>query len=266
MPWLWMGKRCVVLLHEARSLRICWASRTHESQETLLQVQVSEKTNEIPVAQALLPFLPLRGRVSTADALHTQRAFTQAVIDLRGDDRLTVKENQPTLYTDLQTYFSDPEASYEQEQTVDRHKGRVEVRQIRVTTSMNAYLACWPGLAQVAQLKRSVTTAGKRSEAVVYLITNLPPLQASPGRLLHLIRGHWRIENGLHYVRDVTFQEDRSQLRTGHAPQILAALRNLVITLIHRQGSTQIAVTRRWFAFHPEKALAVLLSSWAPSQ
>ena len=86
-------------------------------------------------------------------------------------------------------------------------------------------LSCWPGLAQVAQLKRSVTTALKRSEEVVYLITNLSPLQASPGRLLHLIRGHWSMENGLHYVRDVTFQEDRSPSRTGQAPQMLAALR-----------------------------------------
>lgn len=230
------------------------AFSTHASQETLLQVRVSEKTNEIPVAQALLPCLALPGRVYTADALHTQRAFTQTVVDLRGYYLLSVKENQPTLYTDLQTYFNDPEACYEQVQTIDRHKGRLEVRQIRVTTSMNAYLDCWPGLAQVAQLKRSVTTASKLREEVVYLITNLPPLQASPHRLLRLIRGHWRIENGLHYVRDVTFQEDRSHIRTGHAPQILAALRNLVITLIHRQGSSQIAVTRRWFAFHPEKA------------
>lgn len=233
---------------------------THASQETLLQVRVSEKTNEIPVAQALLPCLALPGRVYTADALHTQLAFTQAVVDLKSYYLLTVKENQPTLYTDLQTYFSDPAASFEQEQTTDRHKGRLEVRQIRVTTLMNSYLSRWPGLTQVAQLKRTVTIAGKRRVEVVYLITNLSPLQASPGRLLHLIRGHWSIENGLHYVRDVTFQEDRSHIRTGHAPQILAALRNLVITLIHRQGSTQIAVTRRWFAFHPEKALAVLLS------
>src|SRR5215469_18236737 len=81
------------------------------------------------------------------------------------------------------------------------------------------------GWRKLAQLKRSVTTAGKHSAEVVYLITNLPPLQASPGRLLHLIRGHSSIENGLHYVRDVTFQEDQSHIRTGHAPQILAALR-----------------------------------------
>ena len=171
-----------------------------------------------------------------------------------------MKENQPTLSTEVQTSFSDPAASSEQEQTIDRHKGRREVRQIRVTTLMNSYLSRWPGLTQVAQLKRSVTVALKRSEEVVYLITTLSPLHANPGRLLHLIGGHWSIENGLHDVRDVTFQEDRSHIRAGHAPQILAALRNLVITLIHRQGSIQIAVTRRWFAFHPEKALAVLLS------
>jgi predicted transposase YbfD/YdcC len=114
-------------------------------------VQVSEKTNEIPVAQALLPRLALPGRVSRADALHTQLAFTQTVVDLQGYYLLTVKENQPTLYTDLQTYFSDPEASFVQDQTIDRHKGRLEVRQIRVTTMMNAYLARWPGLAQVAR-------------------------------------------------------------------------------------------------------------------
>jgi hypothetical protein len=77
---------------------------------------------------------------------------------------------------------------------------------------MNGYLSRWPGLARVAQLKRTVKVALKQSEEVVYLITNLSPLQASPGRLLHLIRGHWKIEHGLHYVRDVTFQEDRSHI------------------------------------------------------
>ena len=99
---------------------------------------MSEKTNEIPVAQAILPCLDLHGRVYTADALHTQRAFKQAVVDLQGFYLLTVKENQPTLYDDLQTYFNDPEACCEQEQMIDRHKGRLEVRQIRVTTRMNA--------------------------------------------------------------------------------------------------------------------------------
>ena len=114
---------------------------------------------------------------------------------------------------------------------------------------------------QVAQLSRTVTVrrTGKITEEVVYLLTDLTPALASPGRLLELNRGHWGIENRLHYVRDVSFAEDRSRLRTGQAPQILAALRNLAITLIHRQGSTQIAASRRHFASHPAFAFNLLL-------
>jgi predicted transposase YbfD/YdcC len=170
-------------------------------------------------------------------------------------------KNQPTLYADLTTYFSDPLATYEQDSTCDYQRGRIERRSIKVTTQMNAYLSNWPHLAQVAQLIRTVTvrSRNKTTEEVVYLITDLPPTAASPGRLLDLVRGHWSIENSLHYVRDVTFGEDRSQLRSGNAPQIMAALRNLVITLIHRQGSDQIADSRRHFSYHPRHALKLLL-------
>jgi len=121
---------------------------------------------------------------------------------------------------------------------------------------------------QVAQLTRTVTVrrTGKITEEVVYLLTDLTPALASPGRLLELNRGHWGIENRLHYVRDVSFAEDRSRLRTGQAPQILAALRNLAITLIHRQGSTQIAASRRHFASYPAEALHLLLPRRSPQQ
>jgi predicted transposase YbfD/YdcC len=124
---------------------------------------------------------------------------------------------------------------------------------------MNTYLApSWPFVSQVAQLTRRVTKAGTTTAEVVYLITTLSPSQANPLRLLELNRGHWSIENCIHYVRDVSFGEDRSRLRTGHAPQILAALRNLTITLIHRSGSSHIRATRRHFASCPQQALALL--------
>jgi len=235
--------------------------RTHHSQETLLQVVVSEKTNEIPVAQALLPCLPVEGRVFTADALHTQKDFMLCVDALGGKTVLTVKNNQPTLYADLATYFADPHASFDQLSTLDQHRGRIEKRSIRVSTEMNSYLTDWPLIEQVAELTRTVTVrkTGKTSHEVVYLITPMTPLEASPQRLLELVRGHWSIENSSHYVRDVTFHEDRSRLRTGAAPQILAALRNLAITLIHRQGSSQIAAARRHFASHPLHAFRLLL-------
>jgi len=105
---------------------------------------------------------------------------------------------------------------------------------------------------------RSVTKAGKTTTEVVYLITTLAPSKASPQRLLELNRGHWSSENRSHSVRDVTFKQDRSRLRTGNAPQIIAALRNLAITLIHRFGSSQIKATRRHFASCPQQALALL--------
>ena len=145
-------------------------------------------------------------------------------------------------------------------------KGRKEVRHIQVTCALSGYLQPdWPGVAQVAQLTRTVTTkkTGKTSFEVVYIITTLSREQACPERLLELVRGHWSIENGSHHVRDVTFLEDRSRLRTGNAPQILAALRNLVITLIHREGSSQIASTRRSLSSHPERAFAWLHASQA---
>ncbi|HEY1353671.1 MAG TPA: ISAs1 family transposase [Ktedonobacteraceae bacterium] len=235
--------------------------RTHHSQETLVQVAVSEKTNEIPVAQALLPCLPLTGRVCTADALHTQKEFMQSVDALGGKTVLTVKNNQPTLYADLVTYFADPHASFIQDATLDLHRGRVETRAIRVSTEMNAYLKDWPLVQQVAELTRTVTVrkTGKTSQEVVYLMTPLTPTEADPQRLLAFVRGHWSIEHSSHSVRDVTFGEDRSRLRTGSAPQILAAFRNLALTLIHRCGSSQIAATRRHFASHPRHAFALLL-------
>jgi predicted transposase YbfD/YdcC len=235
--------------------------RTHQSQETLLQVVVSEKTNEIPVAQALLPCLPVEGRVFTADALHTQKDFMRCVDALGGKTVLTVKNNHPTLFADLTTYFADSHAAFLQCSTLDQHRGRIEKRSIRVSTEMNSYLTDWPLIEQVAELTRTVTVrkTGKTSQEVVYLITTLTPLEASPPRLLKLVRGHWSIENSSHYVRDVTFHEDRSHLRSGHAPQIMAALRNLVITLIHRSGSSQIAASRRHFASHPHLAFRFLL-------
>ena len=90
----------------------------------------------------------------------------------------------------------------------------------------------WPHLQQVCRLERQRVVKGKKQVAVSYAISSLPATDADARRLLSLSRGHWGIENRLHWVRDVTFDEDRSQVRTGAAPQVLAGLRNLVISLV----------------------------------
>ena len=231
----------------------------HESQETLIQVRVDGKTNEIPVAQALLPYLPLRGRMVTADALHTQTAFAQGVLDQGGDYLLCVKGNQPTLYNDIALAFADPATCCSQPvSTIDRRRGRTEVRSLRTTTDLNTYLTTMPQVGQVAELTRTVTEQGKTTQEVVFLVTSCPPTRGCPTQLLAWIRGHWSIE-ARHNVRDGTFGEDRSRLRHGHAPQIMAACRNLCITLLHRTARTEISAARRSLAYHPAQALALLL-------
>lgn len=230
---------------------------THDTQETLIQLRIADKTNEIPVAQAVLPWLLLNRRVVTTDALHCQTAFAQTVLDQGADYLLCVKGNQGTLYRDIVDAFADPATLGTESTTFERQRGRREERRLRATTELNEHIAGFPSVGQVLQIRRTVHD--KRGEHVDldYFITSLTPHQAGPGRLLPLIRGHWSIETR-HYLRDVIFGEDRSQIRTGNAPQILAALRNAILTLLRRSGRPAITAARRELAAHPARAVALL--------
>lgn len=125
---------------------------------------------------------------------------------------------------------------------------------------LNGYVD-FPYCAQVARIERItlMIPSGKTRSEAVYLITSLTPEKASPTRLLHLNRSHWGIENGLHWVRDVTFAEDLSQVRTGAGPRVMATLRNLAISLIRlRRKTSAIAQAAREMAARPHLALAIL--------
>jgi hypothetical protein len=117
----------------------------------------------------------------------------------------------------------------------------------------------WPGLQQVFQIHRVRELPGRAEEETVYGITSLSPEEAGPGRLLALSRGHWGIENRLFGVRDVTLGEDGCRVRSGSAPQALAALRNAVVHLLEGAGAASKAAALRRFAVHPLEALALLL-------
>jgi predicted transposase YbfD/YdcC len=240
---------------------------THQSKEVWAELAVGEKTNEIPEARKLLPTLPIKGRVCTFDALHSHRQLWNLLRAQEAYPLFVVKGNEPTLQADLTTYFSDPHAQFQQAQTTDYHRGRVEHRLIKMSQELCPYLqAEWPGITHVAQLTRTRTEKSGTSIEVVYLITILPFEHDRPDDLLTLVRGHWAIENSLHYVRDVTFAEDRSRIRTGSAPQILAACRNLALTLIHRSGSSHIAASRRSYSYHPRRAFDLLFARASPPQ
>ena len=234
----------------------------HRVGVTLAQQAVDDKTNEIAVALDLLRHLVLEGRIVTMDALLTQRQIAQHIVDARGDYVMMVKENQPQLLDDIQTVFALPAVAGERRteaETLDLGHGRIEQRRLQTSDALVGY-SDWPGLAQVFWLERQVVLkkTGEVREEVVAGVTSLTPERANAARLLALVRGQWRIENQSHWVREVTFDEDRSQGRCGHIPQVMAALRNTVIGLMHWAGYTNIAAACRRFAAQPVFALELL--------
>jgi len=168
-----------------------------------------------------------------------------------------VKDNQPTLKQDIATIWEAAPGVPPQADQTDKHGGRVEQRRLWASDILVGYSE-WPYLAQVCRLERSVTRKGRNTQEVAYAVTSLSPQQANPRQLLTLWRGHWGIENRVHWVRDVTFDEDRCQVRSGAAPQVMAALRNLTISLLRLAGKPNIAAALRRHAAHPAEALALV--------
>ena len=234
---------------------------SHHLGLTLAQQAVDDKTNEITQVETVLRQLVLRDRVVTMDALLTQRHVAQTIVDEGGDYVMIVKDNQPQLRADIELVFALPPAGDRQEtaRTVDIGHGRIEQRNITTSEALVGY-SDWPGLAQVFELGRHVITQKTTEERVevVYGVTSLNPERGTPERLLDLVRGHWQIENKSHWVRDVTFDEDRSQVRCGNIPQVMAALRNTTIGLLRWAGYTNIAAACRRFAAQPDLALTLI--------
>ena len=140
---------------------------------------------------------------------------------------------------------------------VTKDHGRRARRTIKVVLAP-AWVG-FAGAAQVAQLRRTVTKNGKKTVEVVYLITS--DCDADPATLAAWVRSHWHIENKLHWVRDVTYQEDKSLVRTGNAPRVMATLRGLAISLLHLDGHANIAAANRHHARDPQRTLTLLQTS-----
>ena len=233
----------------------------HRAGLTLIQQAVAAKTNEIKAVETVFGQIVLTGRIVTMDALLTQRQVAQTIVEAGGDYVMIVKDNQPQLKADIELVFTLPPAGDRQEsvRTVDRGHGRIETRNLTTSAALVGY-SDWPGLAQVFEVGRHVMTqkTAKERVEVVYGVTSLRPERATPHRLLELVRGHWGIENKSHWVRDVTFDEDRSQVRCGNIPHMMAALRNTAIGLLRWVGHTNIAAACRRLAAQPAQALALI--------
>lgn len=236
----------------------------HESAYVLGQAAVDVKTNEITAVPALLAGRDLTGTVTTMDALLTQRHIAELIRAHNGHYLMIVKRNQPTLYEALALVFEHPPlprrpGERRRARTSDKAHGRWERRTLVTTTALNGYLD-WPDAAQVLQrvCRRIHERTGQVEREVTYGITSLPPALAGPRQLEHIWRGHWTIENRLHYVRDETFREDRCQVHTGAAAQALAAFRNGVLGLLRCHGWSNIAEATRRYAEQPQRLLRLI--------
>ena len=183
--------------------------------------------------------------------MHTQTDTAKAILARQADYVMTVKANMPTLYRQLKKL---PWAQVPAVSSVTEDHGRRARRTIKA-----AFAPAWigfDGAAQVAQLRRTVTQNGKKTVEVVYLITS--DGDVDPATLAAWVRGHWKIENCLHWVRDVTYLEDKSQVRTGNAPRVMASLRSLAISLLRLDGHDNIAAANRHHLRDPQRTLKLL--------
>jgi predicted transposase YbfD/YdcC len=231
------------------------AAALHGSQTVIAQRQVAAKSNEIPAMAPLLARFDLRGVVVTADAMHTQRKTAKKIVAAGGHYLLVVKGNQKKLRRQLRRL------PWRQMPLLDRTRtaghGRREVRRLKVCTVEAGLL--FPHAVQAIEIKRRRvnTKTGKVQTKTVYAVTSLTPGQADPARLAELVQGHWSVE-ARHHVRDVTFAEDASKLRTGSAPRAMATQRNLAIGLMRQAGWTNIAAAADHYRSRPDYATALL--------
>jgi predicted transposase YbfD/YdcC len=214
-----------------------------------------------------LKMVGLRGVVVTGDAMQAQKELSVQVVTDGGDYLWLVKANQAGLLGEIARLFepiewgsglSEPELEIQSHLTYDHAHARTEKRTMWVSSELAAY-SYWPHLSQVFNLERAWVAweAGeiKVKSEVRYGITSLSGEVAGPARLMQIAREEWGIENSLHWVRDVTFNEDHSQVRRGGAPQVLAILNNIVISTLGLSGISNVAKARREWRFAFSRAL-----------
>lgn len=252
---------------------------SHQWGIPLAEYAVSEKTNEIPVSIELLKALDVSGTVITTDALLTQRKFCQEILQRQADYCLPVKANQKQLSMDIRDLFepleeTDPPevnhrrfenlhaevgADLQTHTDVETAKGKITTRTLTASTLLTEHTD-WPGLQQVYQYTthQVYQNTGEIKCHVQYGITSLTPQRASAADLLKLRREHWTIENRLHWVRDVVFDEDASTVRTGVLPQVMAAMRNTAISILRFTEHTKITDALQLFAAKPKLAVNLI--------
>jgi predicted transposase YbfD/YdcC len=237
---------------------------------TLAQVVVENSQNEISVAPKALEYINLRNKVVIGDALHTQRQISIQIGRAGGDYLWTVKGNQPQLLEDIQRWFDEevpllPGMGYVPKDfcsaaLLNKGHGRIELRTLTTSSQLVDFLD-WPFHQQVFKLERQITIqkTGRYHREVVYGITSLSAEQVTPVQLLHMLRSYWKIENSLHYRRDVTLQEDRTRFKSHAAAHIMAIINNILLGILAKTEHGYLPAARRFYAAHPNLAFQLLV-------
>ena len=242
-----------------------WAS---ENRLVLGQVKVDEKSNEITAIPQLLDLLEISGCIVTIDAMGCQKEIAQKIIDNQADYVLALKENHPGTYRDVQSLFDYAQeinfADCQYHQTLDKNHGRVEIRRCWTLASAE-YLdfvrnrSKWASLQTLALVEAERYEAHQATVEQRLFISSLPP---DPKLLLFAVRSHWLIENQLHWVLDVAFQEDQCRIRKGYAAQNFAVLRHIALNLLKHETSAKCGIkAKRLKAGWNENYLLKVLSS-----
>ncbi|MDR1606089.1 MAG: ISAs1 family transposase [Streptococcaceae bacterium] len=225
--------------HQPHSALQILSAYLTESGITLGQASIHTKTNEIPVFQEMLSTLDVKDKTITADAMHCQKKTCQKIISRGGHYVFGLKENQGTLYQEIRLFIESENCQEDIEtfSTIEKSRGRIEKRDCYLIKDINwlANRDLWAGLRCVFAVKRTVESKGKVTEEMSYYISSL---EATPKKLLAIVREHWKIES-LHWVLDVVFSEDACQVKSENAQKVLNVFRKLAI-LAHRTYLKQI--------------------------
>jgi predicted transposase YbfD/YdcC len=227
-----------------------WASR---QRLVLGQEAVAGKSNEITAIPLLLERLALKGALVTIDAIGTQNEIAQTILTRGGDYLLALKANRPATFKDVEAFFADPPPdSIETCTTTDGDHGRIETRRHVVCHDV-AWLfsdrrypgeVAFPGLAMIAMVESRIEREGKLTRERRYYLSSA---RLDAAAFAQAVRGHWGIENRLHWVLDVVLRDDLSRLRSGHAPENMAAIRHMATNLLHHaKPTTSLKNRRKW--------------------
>ncbi|MEO5368358.1 MAG: ISAs1 family transposase [Magnetococcus sp. WYHC-3] len=208
----------------------------HEQRLVLAQVATDAKSNEITAIPKLLELLTLKGTIVTVDALNCQRAIAQQIIAQGGDYVFALKGNQGTLHDDVRLFLSDPENGCIPHRVTDGDHGRIEIRTAVISTDISWLQEShsWPGLAAIGKINRVRETATKTTTETAYYLLSAA---LSAERFEQVVRAHWGIENGLHWVLDVVFNEDQNRSRKDNSPKNLAVLRHMAMNIVRKESS-----------------------------